>query len=166
MPCPSNARACGGDATSQATKIIHKPAAASPPARPSAIFVAPVVPPPPQASAIPPAPPPSAGLRINRAAPPPAPPAPPFAAPPPPPPQAFARPQLQPQPAPSGTSGAKKALVGGLTFLVAAVVTFKIIRLIGGGLHLAEAIKEVSEANRELFSPRMSRKGRVEAAIA
>jgi len=56
---------------------------------------------------------------------------------------------LQPQPAPSGTSGAKKALVGGLTFLVAAVVTFKIIRLIGGGLHLAEAIKEASEAGSD-----------------
>jgi hypothetical protein len=157
MPWPVNCPACGVDGTSQANGFIQQTAAASPPTRPAAIFVAPSAPPaapPPQAAAIPPAPP-SAGLRINRAAPPPAPPPLASAAPPPiassgtppPPPQPFARPQLRPQSAPSGTSGAKKVLAGGLTFLVAAVVTFKIIRLIGGGVHLAEAIKEVSDVS-------------------
>jgi len=40
-------------------------------------------------------------------------------------------------------------LAGGLSFLVAAVVTFKIIRLIGGGVHLAEAIKAVNDASSD-----------------
>lgn len=141
MPWPVNCPSCGADGTARANEIIRQTVAAPPPATAAPVFVA--------APAVPAAQPP-ASLRINRPASASAPP--PIAAPPPlassgtpPPPRTFAR----PQPAPSGTSGAKKALVGGLTFLVVAVVTFKIIRLIGGGIHLAEAIKEVSDASSD-----------------
>jgi hypothetical protein len=148
MPWPVNCPVCGADGTAQANEVIQQNVAAAPPATVSPAVAAAPVATTPRPAAIPPSPP--AGLRINRPAPASAPPPIPSAAPPPmasvpPPPRTFA--PTPPKPASSGTSGAKKALVGGLTFLVVAVVTFKIIRLIGGGVHLAEAIKAVSDAS-------------------